>query len=221
MPERIRLAVLASGRGSNLQAILDAVRDGRLPVDVALVASDRRNAPALDRARNAGVPAFFCDPELYPDRTGYDRFVAGLLKEHGVNLVALAGYLRIVTKELIDPYRDHILNIHPSLLPAFPGLRPQRKAIEHGVRISGCTVHLVTEQVDQGPIVVQAAVPVYPDDTEETLAARILKEEHRIYPLAIRWFAEARVRIDGRRVEIQGLARPYGPLIVPAGEEAR
>lgn len=197
------LGVLASGRGSNLQAILDAIDAGRCPARVAVVVSDRKDAPALDRARRAGIRAVHLDPRAYPDRAAFDDAVAGVLDEHAVALVCLAGYLRVLSPEFVRRYRTRILNVHPALLPAFPGLHAQRQALEHGVRVAGATVHFVDEGVDTGPIVLQAAVPVLEGDTEETLTARILVEEHRLYPEAIRLYAEGRLEVTGRHVSVR------------------
>jgi phosphoribosylglycinamide formyltransferase-1 len=197
------LGVLVSGRGSNLQAILDAIAGGRCPARVAVVVSDRKDAPALDRARQAGIRAVHLDPGAYPDRAAFDDAVAAVLDEHGVALVCLAGYMRVLSPGFVRRYRARILNVHPALLPAFPGLHAQRQALEHGARISGATVHFVDEGVDTGPIVLQGAVPVLPDDTEETLSARILAEEHRLYPEAIRLYAEGRLEVTGRRVRVR------------------
>lgn len=197
------LGVLASGRGSNLQAMLDAIDAGRCPARVAVVVSDRAAAPALDRARRAGAKAVHLDPAAHPDRAAFDRAVAAVLAEHGVELICLAGYMRILTPEFVAAHRGRILNVHPALLPAFPGLHAQRQALEYGVKVAGATVHLVDEGVDTGPIVLQAAVPVHEDDTEAALAARILVEEHRLYPEAIRLVADGRVELLGRRVRIR------------------
>jgi len=197
------LGVLASGRGSNLQAILDAIDAGRCPAGVAVVVSDRKDAGALDRARRAGLPAVHVDPLSHPDRSAFDAAFTAVLAEHGVELVCLAGYMRLLSKEFIAAWRNRILNVHPALLPAFPGLHPQRQALDHGARVSGATIHFVDEGVDTGPIVLQAAVAVGEDDTEATLAARILTEEHRLYPEAIRLYAEGRLAIEGRRVRIR------------------
>ena len=180
-----RLGVLISGRGSNLQAIVDATRSGSLDAEVAVVISNRRQAPGLVRARDAGIEALFLDPRDYRDRDAYDRALADALRARGVSLVCLAGYMRLVGMPLLDAFRDRVLNIHPSLLPAFRGLDAQKQALEHGVKITGATVHIVNAELDAGPIVTQAAVPVLPTDTVESLSARILAEEHRIYPLAI------------------------------------
>jgi len=194
-----RLGVLISGRGSNLQSIIDATRDGRLPATIAIVVSNRREAAGLERARAAGLSAVHLEPRDYPDREAYDRALASLLVEHGVGLVCLAGFMRLVGAPLLDAFPNRILNIHPSLLPSFPGLDAQRQALEHGVRVTGATVHLVTSELDGGPIVLQSAVPVLEDDTVQTLAARVLKEEHRLYPEAIRIVLERNWSIIGRR----------------------
>jgi phosphoribosylglycinamide formyltransferase-1 len=201
--EPLVLGVLASGRGSNLQAILDAIAAGRCPARVAVVVSDRKDAAALERARAVGVRAVHLDPRAYPDRVAFDDAVARVLDEHAVQLICLAGYMRVLSGEFVRRYRRRILNVHPALLPAFPGLHAQRQALEHGVKVAGATVHLVDEGVDTGPIVLQAAVPVLDQDTEATLADRILAEEHRLYPEAIRLYAEDRLEVAGRRVSIR------------------
>jgi phosphoribosylglycinamide formyltransferase-1 len=200
---RLSLAVLASGRGSNLKAILEACDAPEYPARVAVVISDRERAPALERAQGRGVPARFLNPKDSADRAAYDATLAAALEEHGVDLVCLAGFMRVLGPAFIRRFQGRIMNVHPSLLPAFPGLAAQRQALDHGVRVTGATVHFVDEGVDTGPIILQASVPVHPDDTEETLAARILREEHRLYPEAIRLFAEGRLRIAGRRVTVE------------------
>ena len=205
------LGVLASGRGSNLQAILDAIGAGRCPARVAVVVSDRKDATALERARAAGVRAVHLDPRAYPDRVVFDDAVARTLDEHAVELVCLAGYMRVLSGEFVRRYHRRILNVHPALLPEFPGLHAQRQAFEHGVKVSGATVHLVDEGVDTGPIVLQAAVPVLEGDTEATLSARILTEEHRLYPEAIRLYAEDRLVVSGRRVSVRPPAEGRRP----------
>ncbi len=199
----LRLGVLASGRGSNLQAILDAIAAGRCPARVAVVVSDRKDATALDRARQSGVRTVHLDPLSDPDRAAFDEAVAAVLTEHGVELVCLAGYLRLLSAGFIAAWRNRILNVHPALLPAFPGLHAQRQALAYGAKVTGATIHFVDEGVDTGPIVLQAAVPIREDDTEATLAARILVEEHRLYPEAIRLYAEGRLAIEGRRVRLR------------------
>jgi len=208
MPEaKLRVGVLASGRGSNLQAIIEAIEAGKLAARIAVVISNNKDAQALERARRHGVADVFLDPAPYKDRPdgreAYDRAVLAVLKEHDIELVVLAGYMKIVTRVLIDAYSNRIMNIHPSLLPSFPGLKAQQQALDWGVKVSGCTVHFVTEGVDTGPIIRQAAVPIQENDTAETLEARILLEEHRIYPEAIQLFADGRLSIEGRRVRIR------------------
>jgi phosphoribosylglycinamide formyltransferase-1 len=197
---RLRVAVLASGRGSNLQAILEAAAAPRFPAEVVLVVSDREHAAALDRARRHAVPAIALDPKAHRDRDAYDGAMRVLLEEHRIGLVCLAGFLRILGAEVVGAFAGRILNIHPSLLPAFPGLAAQRQALEYGVKLAGATVHFVDEGIDTGPIVLQASVPVLANDTEASLSARILAEEHRLYPEAIRLFATRSLRIVGRRV---------------------
>lgn len=199
----LRLAVLASGRGSNLGAILEACRRDGFPARVVLVLSDRERAPALERARAEGIDAVWLDPKAYGDRAGYDAALLAVLAGHAPGLVCLAGYMRILGPEFVQAWAGRLVNIHPSLLPAFPGLHAQRQALDHGVKIAGATVHFVEEGVDSGPIILQASVPVRPDDTEESLSARILVEEHRLYPEAIRLFAEGRLAITGRRVVVE------------------
>ena len=194
-----RLGILISGRGSNLQAIVDAVRDRRLDAAIAVVVSNRAEAPGLQRARDAGIETVVLRARDYPDRDGCDRALAGALQDHQVDLVCLAGFMRIVGTPLLDAFPQRILNIHPSLLPAFPGLNAQQQALDHGVRITGATVHLVTSTLDDGPIVAQAAVPVLDEDTVETLSARILVEEHRLYIEALRVMLAGRWKVNGRR----------------------
>ena len=199
-----RIGVLISGRGSNLQAIIDAIADGRLPATIAVVVSNREDAAGLARARDAGVEAMALRPRDYADRDAYDRALVEILVARGVELVCLAGYMRLVGPPLLDAFANRILNIHPSLLPAFPGLDAQRQALEHGVHVSGATVHLVTSTLDDGPIVAQAAVPVFVDDTVDTLSARILIEEHRIYPEAIAIVLAGGWHVHGRRFIARG-----------------
>ncbi len=196
-----RLGILISGRGSNLRAIAAAARDGRLGAEIALVLSNRPGAPGLAWAREQGLPV--CElPSAGREREDYDREVVARLRSAGVELVALAGYMRLLSGVLLDAYPGRILNIHPSLLPAFPGLDAQQQAIEYGVKFSGCTVHFVDESLDGGPVLVQAVVPVLDSDDAAALAARILEQEHRLYPEAIRLVAEGRVRLDGRHVRV-------------------
>lgn len=195
------IAVMASGRGSNLQALLTAIAAGACPVDVRLVISDRPQAKALDIARQAGVPHVHClNPKEYSDRAAFDAACAGLIDRHGCHWVVLAGYMRLLSSPFVHRFRRRIVNIHPSLLPAFPGARAVEDALEHGVKVSGCTVHLVDEVLDGGPILAQAAVPVFDHDTKESLHARIQQEEHRLYAETIRRMAAGGFSVSGRRV---------------------
>lgn len=202
----LRVAVLASGRGSNLQSVIDAIEAGQVQATIVAVISNKRDAVALERARKHGLTDIFVDPKPFagrPDsREAYDLSLLEILQQHEVELVLLAGYMKIVTAVLVKAYANRMMNIHPSLLPSFPGLDVQKKAIDWGCKLAGCTVHFVTEGVDEGPIIIQAAVPILDDDTSETLAARILVQEHNIYPRAVQLFAEGRLRVDGRRVLI-------------------
>jgi phosphoribosylglycinamide formyltransferase-1 len=194
-----RLGILLSGRGSNFEAIADSVSAGRIPAEIAIVLSNKPNARGLERARERGIPAE-CVPSKGLDREQYDRKLVARLQEQRVDLVCLAGFMRLLSAYFVRQFPARILNIHPSLLPSFPGLEAQSQALDHGVRFSGCTVHLVDERLDAGPIVAQAVVPVLDDDEEETLAARILVEEHRIYTEAINLVLSGDFRIEGRRV---------------------
>jgi len=195
----LRLGVLASGRGSNFASILDAIEAGRCPAEVAILVSDRPDAQALERAAAHAIPTAVVEPADYPDREKYDLQVVERLQAAKVQLVALAGYMRIVTPTFLAAFPDRVINIHPALLPAFPGLHAQRQAVAYGVKISGCTVHFVDEGVDSGPIILQQAVEVREDDTEDSLAARILVEEHKLYPEAIRRVALGEIPLGGRR----------------------
>jgi phosphoribosylglycinamide formyltransferase 1 len=197
--ESRRIGVLISGRGSNLQALIDAVAEGRLDATIAVVISNRADAAGLTRAAAAGIETLVIDHRGFASRDDFDRAVAAELRARGVSLVCLAGFMRLVGSPLLDAFPDAILNVHPSLLPSFPGVDAQRQALEHGVKVAGATVHLVTPDLDAGPILVQAAVPVRYDDTPETLSARILIEEHRIYPEAVRAILNGGWRLDGRR----------------------
>jgi phosphoribosylglycinamide formyltransferase-1 len=202
----VPLGVLISGSGTNLQAIIDAIEAKRLAAEIRVVISNRREAFGLERARRHGIEALYLDHRGYADREAYDRALLEILERRGVELVILAGFMRLLSPLFVRAYRHRIMNIHPALLPAFPGLHVQKRALEYGVRFSGCTVHFVDEQCDEGPIIIQAVVPVLQDDTVESLAARILKEEHRIYPRAIQLYSEGRLRVEGRRVIVEGLA---------------
>ena len=194
-----KLGVLLSGRGSNFEAIADSVEAGKIPAEIAVVVSNKPTARGLERARERGIEAV-CIPSKGLEREEYDRRVVALLKEKQVDLVCLAGFMRLLSAYFVSQFPNRILNIHPSLLPSFPGLEAQHQALEHGAKFSGCTVHFVDEHLDAGPILIQAAVPILDDDTEETLSARILSEEHRIYSEAINLVLSGNFRVEGRRV---------------------
>jgi phosphoribosylglycinamide formyltransferase-1 len=209
---RLRVGVVISGRGSNLQALIDAAADPAYPAEIVLVLSDRADAPGLARAADAGI-AQRAIP--HPSRPAFAAAADELLRQSGAELVALAGFMRILDSAFVDAWRDRLVNIHPSLLPAFPGLHPQRQALAAGVKFSGCTVHFVRAAVDSGPIIAQAVVPVHCGDDEDRLAARILAAEHRLYPMAVRLFAEGRLRIAGNTVAIAGATPPDIALFNP------
>jgi phosphoribosylglycinamide formyltransferase-1 len=200
----IRIGVLVSGRGSNLQALLDACAAGRVDGRVVVVVSDKAEAFGLVRARQAGVEAIFLDPAAYESRNAYNRALAETLKERAVDLVVLAGFMRLVKQPMLEAFPGRIINVHPALLPSFKGLDAQRQALEYGVKVSGCTVHFVTAGMDEGPIILQAVVPVLDDDTVQTLSDRILDEEHRILPEAVQLFATGKLSVEGRRVALGG-----------------
>ncbi|HHY05657.1 MAG TPA: phosphoribosylglycinamide formyltransferase [Clostridia bacterium] len=200
--EKLRLAVLASGRGSNLQAIMNACQEGRINAEVVVVLSDQENALALERAKQKKIPALCVNPQEFLTREAYEKKLMEVIKGFTVDYLLLAGFMRILSPVFIRGVAIPILNIHPSLLPAFSGLNAQRQALEYGVRYSGCTVHFVDEGVDTGPIISQAVVPVYPDDTEESLAQRILQEEHQLYPQVIQLLSKGRICCEGRKVII-------------------
>jgi phosphoribosylglycinamide formyltransferase-1 len=213
------IGVLASGRGSNFQSIIDAVERGYLRVTLKMLITDNPAAFAIERAKKHGIEYLVMRPAEFVSREDYFARIAAELKRRGVGLVVLAGFMRIVGKPLIDAFRHRIMNIHPALLPSFPGLHGQRQALDYGVKISGCTVHFVDEGMDTGPVIIQAAVPVKDDDTEDSLSARILAFEHKIYPEAIRLFSEGRLKVAGRRVvakdadiEEKGLVYPPSDL---------
>ena len=213
--KKIRIGVLASGRGSNFQAIIDAVNEGRLLAEVVLLITDNPSAFAIERAGRSGIEAFVMLPRDYPSKDAYYRQIAAELTRRSVDLVVLAGFMRVVGKALIDAFPQRIMNIHPALLPSFPGLHGQGQAIAYGAKISGCTVHFVDEGVDTGPIILQAAVPVDDADTEDTLSEKILRFEHKIFPEAIRLFAEGRLSIEGRRVRVSGSVKADESLVSP------
>ncbi len=198
-----RIGVLISGRGTNLQALIDAEKRGEISGKIVVVISNKSDALGLERARQAGIKTEVVTKKDYPEREDHDRRVAQILEENGVDLVVLAGYMRILTHVLVDKYKNRIINIHPSLLPAFKGVEAQRQAIEYGVKISGCTTHFVDLDMDAGPIILQTAVPVLDNDTPESLAERILPEEHKILVKSVKLFCEDRLRVNGRHVTIQ------------------
>ncbi len=216
MTRQVPLGVLVSGDGTNLQAIIDAIKEKRLDAAIRVVLSNRQDAFGLTRAKNHRIPTEVLEHNKFSTREAYDEAMVAILKERGVELVILAGFMRLLSPVLVQAYSNRILNIHPALLPAFPGLHGQKQALEYGVRLAGCTVHFVNEECDQGPIIIQAVVPAYPDDSEESLSARILKQEHLIYPRAIQLYAEGRLRVVGRKVLVDGLTRDEdGTLVHP------
>ncbi|MCI0469719.1 MAG: phosphoribosylglycinamide formyltransferase [Nitrospirae bacterium] len=200
----LNLGVLASGRGSNFQAIIDKIEAGEINAGIRLLVVDKAGAYAIERAKKHGIEYLYINPKDFDSKNDFFRTIADELKAKGVELVILAGFMQILRKPLIDAFPNRIMNIHPALLPSFPGLHGQKQAADYGVRISGCTVHFVDEGMDTGPIIIQAALSVSPDDTEETLSARILSLEHKIFPEAIRLYADGRLSIEGRIVKIKG-----------------
>jgi phosphoribosylglycinamide formyltransferase-1 len=207
MSEKPQIAVLISGSGSNLQAIIDASERGEIPCRVGLVISNKADAYGLVRAKNHGIPTEVVDHRSFPNREAFDTRLVEIIRRSGADLVCLAGFMRVLTPVFVHAFPNRILNIHPALLPSFPGTHGPGQALSYGVRFSGCTVHFLDEGVDTGPIIVQAVVPVYDDDTEETLAARILVQEHRIYPMAIRLFFSGNLKVEGRKVKVEGEQR--------------
>src|SRR5919106_5961258 len=214
MARQIPIGVLISGSGTNLQSIIDAIEAQKLDAKIEIVLSNKADAYGLARAQNHGIETEVLEHKNFPSREAYDQAVVDLLRGRGVELVVLAGFMRLLSPVFVKAYSNRIMNIHPALLPSFPGLHVQKQAVEHGVRFSGCTVHFVNEQCDEGPIIIQAVVPVFPDDTETSLAARILEQEHRIYPRAIQLYSEGRLRIDGRRVFVEGLVREENQVVI-------
>ena len=210
---KLRVGVLISGRGSNLQALIDACAQDAFPARIVRVISNRPNAQGLERAGKAGIDAQVVDHTDYDDRDAFETALHASLKEAGVELVCLAGFMRILNPDFVDRWRNRLINIHPSLLPAFPGLHTHERALEDGVRFSGCTVHFVRPEMDNGPIILQAAVPVCPGDTPDCLAKRVLEYEHRIYPEAVRLIALGRVRVSGGKVTITGAKAAADGLI--------
>ncbi|MDP6788533.1 MAG: phosphoribosylglycinamide formyltransferase [Rhodospirillales bacterium] len=214
--KKLKLGVLISGRGSNLQALIDASANPDYPAEIALVVSNVPGAKGLERCRQPGIATAVINHKDFEDRESFEAELDKTLRAQGVELVCLAGFMRLLTDTFVNGWRDRLINIHPSLLPAFKGLNTQARAVEAGVRFAGCTVHYVRPAMDDGPIIVQAAVPVHADDDADTLAARILTQEHRIYPLAVRLIAEGRVRVAGERVLIDGAQSAEETLINPA-----
>lgn len=215
---RLKLAVMISGRGSNLQALIDATADPAFPAEIILVLSNRPGAMGLERAAKAGIPTRVIDHKEFADRAAFDREMTAAMESAGTELVCLAGFMRLLSDEFVDHWRDRMINIHPSLLPAFKGLDVQERVLARGARFAGCTVHYVRKEMDTGPIIVQAVVPVHPDDTPDSLAARVLAREHDIYPLAVRLIAEGRVSIDENdRAVITGAVAQESALLNPKG----
>jgi phosphoribosylglycinamide formyltransferase-1 len=206
------LVILISGRGSNLEAILKGIKNGIIKANVSAVISNKKEARGLKVAQDFGVKTIFVNPNEFENREEYDKHLVKIIKEHNADYVILAGYMRILTDYFIDSFENRILNIHPSLIPSFKGLKAQKQALDFGVKFTGCSVHFVSKELDSGPIIIQAVVPVLPDDTEESLSNRILKYEHLIYPQAIKWLVEDRVKIEGRNVIVEGAE--YGTLPV-------
>jgi phosphoribosylglycinamide formyltransferase 1 len=202
---KLKVGILISGRGTNMAALIRAAQAADYPAEIACVVSNVADAPGLKIAQESGIATQVISHRAYPDRETFDRAVSAELEKRAVGLVALAGFMRIMSPWFPQRWKDRMINIHPSLLPAFPGLHVQRQALQAGVRISGCTVHFVIPDLDAGPIIAQAAVPVLAEDTEETLSARILRQEHRLYPLVVRWFAEGRIATTEGRVTVEGL----------------
>lgn len=213
--EKLKIGVLASGGGTNLQSIIDQCQQQQIDAEIVLVLCNNPDAGALDRAKKAGLSNICINHRDFDNRQSFDQAVVATLQEAGVELVVLAGFMRIISEVFLEAFPQRVINIHPSLLPAFTGLHVQKKALEYGARFAGCTVHFVDTGVDTGPIIMQAVVPVLDNDTEESLSARILQQEHLIYPRAIQLIAEKRVKIDGRRVYIDAINAPDNALVNP------
>jgi len=209
------IVILISGRGSNMEALIAARDAGTLPVNIAAVISNRPAAQGLETAEKAGITAHYIDHKAFAERDAFDAALAECIDGFAPDLVVLAGFMRILSDGFVRHYAGRLMNIHPSLLPAFPGLHTHRRALEEGVRIHGCTVHFVTPALDHGPVIIQAAVPVLDHDDEATLAARVLRQEHRIYPQAVRWFVDGRLRLDDGRVRLAGELADGAVLIAP------
>jgi len=218
--KRLPVVVLISGNGSNLQTFIDGQRDGSLPIDIRAVISNRADAHGLRRAEDAGIHSEILDHRAYPNRASYDTALAGLVDRFAPGLIVLAGFMRLLSASFVERYTGRLINIHPSLLPAFRGLHTHRRALESGVREHGCSVHFVTPELDAGPVIAQAVVPVAANDTPETLQTRVQTEEHRLYPLAIRWIAEGRVTLRDGEVLHDGDRRRQPPRITPGTDTA-
>ncbi|GIK99321.1 MAG: phosphoribosylglycinamide formyltransferase [Alphaproteobacteria bacterium] len=212
---RLKVGILISGRGSNMQALIRSCSAPGAPAEIVLVLSNNADAAGLGYAAQAGIPTKVVPHRAFPDRASFDRAMDRELRSAGVELICLAGFMRLLTDEFVAAWRDRMINIHPSLLPAYPGLHTHERALADGARFTGCTVHFVRHETDTGPIIAQAVVPVRPDDTATSLAARVLEQEHRLYPLALRLVAEGRVRVDGERAVVIGAAAPDTVLISP------
>lgn len=215
-PHKKRVGILISGRGSNMQSLVEAARDPAYPAEIVVVISNRPDAPGLAWAKAQGIPALGLDHKLYESREHFEGQLQSVLTMSNVEIVALAGFMRLMTTGFVEQWRDRMLNIHPSLLPAFKGLHTHERALEAGVKIAGCTVHLVRPEMDEGPIIGQAAVPVHDSDTPETLAARILKAEHKLYPRALAWFAQSQIEVVGGTVRCKSSVNQDATLYSPA-----
>ncbi|HXE27482.1 MAG TPA: phosphoribosylglycinamide formyltransferase [Stellaceae bacterium] len=216
---RLKTAVLISGRGSNLEALMRACAEKNFPAEIALVISNRADAGGLDHAKRTGIASAVVPHRDYPSREAFEAALTKTLEAAGIELICLAGFMRLLTASFVDHWRNRMINIHPSLLPAFPGLDTHARALAEGVRFVGCTVHFVRTEMDHGPIIVQAAVPVLPGDDEHTLAARVLTAEHRAYPLALRLIGEGRVKVVGERTEIAGMSGGATVMLNPADDK--
>jgi len=215
----LKIGFLASGRGSNFQAIVDTINEGAIKAEPALLVADKADAYAIQRAQKLGIEHMYLDPGAYKSKDEYYEAITSEMKARGVGLVVLAGFMRIVRKPLLEAFPMKVMNIHPALLPSFAGLHGHGDALAYGVKVSGCTVHFVDEGMDTGPVIIQAAAPVYDDDTEETLSERILKLEHRIFPEAVRLFADGRLEVHGRRVRVKGNRSPEDYIINPTVQQ--
>lgn len=211
----MKVAVLISGRGSNLQALIDACKSEDFPAEIVLVMSNKADVQGLDRAKDADIPTMSLNPKDYEDRTSFDCAMSDIITQSGAEFICLAGYMRLLSDDFVRTWRDKLINIHPSLLPSFKGLHVHEQALDAGVRFTGCTVHFVRPAMDEGPILAQAVVPVLPDDTPDTLAERILEQEHKLYPLTLKLIAQNRVRVAAERVMIEDHSAPEGAILNP------